>query len=509
MEKTSLKERLGCVLIVDPEKKPGRFNPTFERICEVLDVTLLQVLVGEILGEMKESCQRANSPLSDREPINEKQGKVILDVMDEGLIGEKDYAEALEKMISLLGYSEISSKEAIELHEEHKIPVSHVEKDIIPVQGEGVWITDINGRRYLDLDSNYSAANLGYSNGEVALGLFNQASELVTMKEDEVQVPRARLIKTLMPMMPKGLDQFYFQNSGGEAVDKCLKFAKAYTHQTGVVAMLNGFHGRTHGAVAVTSNVNYRKPFGLDKLDWVHFVPFNDLGTVEKKLQDGSAKIVILELIQGEEGGINPARPDYAKGLRELCTEHGALLIADEVQTGFGRIAMEEGQWWASDYYGIVPDLMSIGKSFGGGFPVTAVVTHKKIASEMKPGYDGSTFGGNPMAMISATIAIQQMKKLNITKNVVERGKQLREGLKGIKTTLIKDVRGLGLFIGIVLPSKEHVASFQEELKKLGVKSTLSTDNVARFLPPLIISDEEVDYLIDKVKKAINNIEKP
>jgi len=509
MEKLSLKDRLWSVLMVDQSEKPGRFNPTLERICEVLDTTFPQTFVEEVIKEMKGCCQKAKIPLVDREPINEKQGMVILDVMNEKLVKKKDYTEGAEKIVSLLSYSEISSKEAIELHEMHKIPVSHVEKDIIPVYGEGVWITDINGKRYLDLDSNYSAANLGYSNSEIALGLYNQASTLVTMKEDEVQVNRARLIKTLMPMMPKGLDQFYFQNSGGEAVDKCLKFAKAYTHQTGVVAMLNCFHGRTHGAVAVTSNEKYRKPFGLDRLDWVHFVPFNDLEAVEKKLQDGSAKIVILELVQGEEGGINPARMDYARGLRKLCTEQRALLIVDEVQTGFGRVATKEGQWWASDVYGIVPDLMSIGKSFGGGFPVTAVVTNKEIAKEMKSGYDGSTFGGNPMATLSATIAIQQMKKLNITKNVVERGKQLIDGLKGIKTNLIKEVRGLGLFIGIVFQTKEHIITFQEELRSLGVKSTLSTNNVARFLPPLIISEEEVDYLLDKVKKAVSNMEKP
>lgn len=504
-----MKERLGSVLIIDPGERPGRFNPTFERICEVLDVTLPQTLVGELVEEMKEYCISAGSPLSNRDHINEKQGKIILDAIIEGLIEKEDYAKAVEKIISLLDYSEISSKEAIEFHERYKIPVSHLEKDIIPVYGEGVWITDINGKRYLDLDSNYSAANLGYSNRELALGLFNQTSQLVTMKEDRVQVPRALLIKTLKTIMPEGLDQFYFQNSGGEAVDKCLKFAKAYTHQTGVVAMYNCFHGRTHGAVAVTSNEKYRKPFGLDNLDWVHFVPFNDIEAVEEKLRDGSAKIVILELVQGEEGGINPASLEYAKELRKVCTEYGAPLIADEVQTGFGRIAMKEGQWWASDYYGIVPDLMAIGKSFGGGFPVTAVVTSKEVSSQMKPGYDGSTFGGNPLAMISATIAIKQMKRLNITKNVAERGKQLMEELREIKTDLIKEVRGLGLFIGIVFPSKEHVMKFREKLKKLGVKSSLSTDNVARFLPPLIISEKEVDYLLDRVKKAVSNMKSP
>jgi len=506
MKRSVLKERLWRSLVIRPKERPGRFNPTFERICEVLDVTFPETLAGEIIEEMEEYCRRAGSPLSNRTPITTKQGELILSIITKRLIEKEDYVEAVEKIISLIDYSEISSKEAIEIHEKHKIPVSRLEKDIIPVYGNGVWITDINGKRYLDLDSNYSAANLGYSNKELALGLFNQTSQLVTMKEDRVQVPRALLIKTLTTIMPEGLDQFYFQNSGGEAVDKSLKFAKAYTHQTGVVAMHNCFHGRTHGAVAVTSNPKYRKPFGLDKLDWVHFVPFNDIETVEEKLHNGSAKIVILELVQGEEGGINPADKEYARDLRKTCTEHDVVLIVDEVQTGFGRIAMKEGQWWASDYYGIVPDLMVIGKSFGGGFPTTAVVTGENISSEMKSGYDGSTFGGNPLAMISATIAIQQMKKQNITKNVAERGKQLMKGLTEIHIDLIKTVRGLGLFIGIVFPSQSHVAKFQKELKKLGIKSSLSTGNTARFLPPLIISEEEIDYLLDKVKKAVTTM---
>lgn len=384
--------------------------------------------------------------------------------------------------------------------------MSRLEKDIIPVCGDGIWIIDINGRRYLDLDSNYSAANLGYSNTELARGLFNQAAQLVAMKEDRVQIPRAILMKTLKTILPQGLDRFYFQNSGGEAVDKSLKFAKAYTHQTGVIAMVNCFHGRTHGAVAVTSKLEYRKPFALDNLNWVHFVPFNNIEAVEEKLQKRIVKIIILELIQGEEGGINIASMEYVQDLRKVCAEYGALLIVDEVQTGFGRIAMEEGQWWACDYYGIIPDLVTMGKSFGGGFPVTAVVTNKDISSEMKEGYDGSTFGGNPMAMISANIAIQQMKKMNITRNVAERGKQLMDGLRDIDGALIKSVRGLGLFIGVVFPSKLHVSKFQDELKKLGVKSSLSTANVARFLPPLIINEEEVDYLLQKVKKAISNM---
>jgi acetylornithine/succinyldiaminopimelate/putrescine aminotransferase len=180
----------------------------------------------------------------------------------------------------------------------------------------------------------------------------------------------------------------------------------------------------------------------------------------------------------------------------------------DEVQTGFGRIAMEEGQWWASDYYGITPDIMAIGKSYGGGFPVTSVVTKEHISKDMKPGYDGSTFGGNPLAMVSATVAIRQMQRVNITRNVAERGLQLVEGLKGIRSPLIQEVRGLGLFVAVDLLSAEHVRMLQEKLKTFGVNSSLSTGKTIRLMPPTIISKKEVDFLIGSFRSAISALDK-
>jgi len=270
--------------------------------------------------------------------------------------------------------------------------------------------------------------------------------------------------------------------------------------------MIDSFHGRTHGAVAVTYNPAYRQPFGLHEENWVRFLPFNDSEALEHALHEGGEKIVIMELVQGEEGGIRPAQPEYAKRARELCDEHDALLIADEVQTGFGRTAMKEGHWWASDYYGIVPDIMAIGKSYGGGFPVTSVVTREDISKAMKPGYDGSTFGGNPLAMVSATVAIQQMRKLNITRNVAERGHQLMKGLRDIKSSLMQDLRGLGLFVGIEFPSASHVKALQEKLKSLGVISSLSTGKTARLMPPTVISKKEVDMLIERLTTSIASL---
>jgi [amino-group carrier protein]-gamma-(L-lysyl/L-ornithyl)-L-glutamate aminotransferase len=444
--------------------------------------------------------QLLNDP---RQPI----GAGLAEVVVKALV-QSAGAKEIVQMARLFNDSEISAAEAIDLHEEYKIPVSRLEKDIIPVKAKGVWLRAVDGKTYLDMDSNYSATNLGSDNPEIARGLFNQAMRLISMKEDRVHIARARFLKTFRGMLPEDLSQFYWQNSGGEAVDKSLKLAKAFTQTTGVVAFKGGFHGRTHGAVAVTYNPKYRQPFGLDKVDWVHFAEFNDADAVEKLFAQGKAKIVILELVQGEEAGIRPADPAFVKSLRQICDEHGGVMICDEVQTGFGRVAEKPGQWFACQGYGVVPDIITIGKSFGGGYPVTAVVTKKEISLAMHPGYDGSTFGGNPMAMVAATIATRQMRSLDLTRNVVERSAQFVKGLGELqdKFPSIGPIRAKGLMIAFELPSPGHVAAFQEKMAKNGVMTSLSTGPAVRLLPPLIISESEVDFFLAAAESSLSAI---
>ncbi len=388
------------------------------------------------------------------------------------------------------------------------MPVSRPEEDIIPVKGDGCWIMDTKGKWYLDMDSNYSATNLGMANHEIAVGLFNQASTLISMKEDRIQIARARFLKEIHSMMPEGLDQFYWQNSGGEAVDKALKIAKAFTGTTNVIAFKGGFHGRTHGAVAVTWNEKYRKPFGLHNLDWVHFAEFNNVENIEELMEKSGAKIIILELVQGEEAGNRPADPEFVHRLWQLAKEKGALIIDDEVQAGFGRTAVKAGDWFACMSYDVVPDLMVIGKSFGGGYPVTAVVARKEIGNAMRHGYDGSTFGGNPMAMTAALIATRQMREKNVTQNVVDRSRQLYEGFKELrkKHPVMGEIRCRGLMVAFSLGSEENVHKAQEALAKNGVKVSLSTGAFIRFLPPTIISRSEVDYFLKRLDKALEGL---
>jgi len=486
-------------IVYDKTRHPERTNATLERIQEVLENVL-----GDASKPHKDQLQKELGDVPLRQPLSEPQADVILDYFDRSGFSRRQLAQITEQ----LELSEISTAEAIELHRRFKIPVSRPEEDIIPVKGDGCWIMDTKGKWYLDMDSNYSATNLGMANPEIARGLFNQANVLISMKEDRIQIARSRFLKEIHSMMPQGLNQFYWQNSGGEAVDKALKIAKAYTGTTKVVAFKHGFHGRTHGAVAVTWNPKYRQPFGLDQQAWVVFADFNNIDSVREALRKSGARIIILEMVQGEEAGNLPADPDFIQQLWSLAQKEGALIIDDEVQAGFGRTAVKEGNWFACMSYDVVPDLMVIGKSFGGGYPVTAVVTKEEIGQAMQHGYDGSTFGGNPMAMTAALIATRQMREKNITKNVIQRSAQMVNGLEALqkKYSQMGEIRARGLMVAFSLGNPEQVTQVQQVLAQRGVKASLSTGPFMRFLPPTIISAGEVDFFLEQLDHALSTL---
>ncbi len=493
------KNKLRDTIIYNRTVNPERTNATFERIEEVF----VNVLGESIKKEMKELKNQlgTNNP---RAPLNEKQAEGIVTFVD-----KKGFQpDVLDDIIDQLRSSEISTAEAIAIHKKYKIPVSRLEQDVVPVKGHGCWIMDTKGKWYLDMDSNYSATNLGMSNEEIAQGLYNQAKTLISMKEDRVQIARTRFLKEISFMMPEGLEYFYWQNSGGEAVDKAIKIAKAFTQSKDVIAFKQGFHGRTHGAVAVTWEDDYKKPFSLDEENWVHFANFNDMESVKGTVEKTSAKIIILELVQGEEAGNRAADPEFVKALWQFAKEKNIVIIDDEVQAGFGRTALKKGDWFACMSYDVVPDIMTIGKSFGGGYPVTAVVTKQEISEKMKPGYDGSTFGGNPMAMTAALIATRQMKEKDITGNVVARAKELREGLEELKSKypVIEEITGRGLMIAFSVGSEDNVEKLVEQLHNQGVKTSLSTGKYIRFLPPTIISQGEVAEFLKRLDASLQHL---
>ena len=480
----SLQHSLLEAVVFDPAKHPERSGTTLARITEVLGL----VVPGSRGETVLKKCKEASG---DAEPFDALPVHTATRVAS--VLLEELQPQEIAEVADYIMESELSTREVVQLHRKFKIPVSHLEDDMLPVNGQGARIQDSRGKVYIDLDSNYSATNLGNSNEAIGLGLYNQATLLISQKEDRIQVARSRFLKEIMSMMPNGLSHFYWQNSGGEAVDKSIKIAKAYTENRGVIAFEGGFHGRTHGAVAITYNEAYRKPFGLDNEDWVHFAPFNDLEAVEKILKTGEAKTVMLELIQGEEAGMRPATEEFARGLRELCDKYDALMVIDEVQTGFARVSNGEGQWFACDRYGVTPDIITIGKSFGGGYPVTAVVTTPEVSSKMQGGYDGSTFGGNPMAMTAALIATRQMRNLNLTVRVKKLSKYFSGRLESIESELMKGFRTLGLMVAVDLDSPETVSGVQKRMAELGAYSSLSTGATLRLMPPLVITREEID----------------
>lgn len=488
-----------AALAADPARHPERSNATLARVREVLEI----VDDGDGKAErLFEECRGlAGADYDPQASLTVEVALPVASVLVKGLSRSQ-----LDRAVKLLWQSELSTQEIVQLHRRFKIPVSRLEDDLLPVEGDGALIHDSKGKVYIDLDSNYSATNLGNSNPEIARGLYNQASVLVSQKEDRIQVARARFLREFTGMLPAGLEHFYWQNSGGEAVDKALKIAKAFTGHTGVIAFDGGFHGRTHGAVAVTHNPAYRKPFGLDNVSWVNFAQFGDLEAVGKLLATGNARTIILEMVQGEEAGVRPAGREFAQGLRSLCDKHEALLIVDEVQTGFGRVADGPQTWFASQLYDIVPDIITIGKSFGGGYPVTAVVTTEPISAAMRAGYDGSTFGGNPMAMTAALIATRQMKRLDLAARAAARGAQVEAGLQALDSPHVLGFRVLGLMVGIDLPSAEAVAAVQSSMMDHGVHSSLSTGRTIRWMPPLVITENQVDQVLVAFSAALERL---
>jgi len=486
------------ILVPERADHPERSHATLERVIEVLD-NVLGDRAAQHIQQLKQQID-----VDRRAPLNMEQARTIAAVLDQAALPH----HVTREIIGQLQESEIATAEAKELHRRYKTPVSALEEDIVPVRGDGCWIRDSKGRWYLDMDSNYSATNLGMANEELARGLYNQAKLLVSMKEDRVQIARTRFLREIGQMMPPGLEHFYWQNSGGEAVDKCIKFAKAYTDSKDVIAFKNGFHGRTHGAVAVTWNEDYRRPFHLHGEDWVHFADFNDIDSVRQAMDQSGAQIIIMEMVQGEEAGNTPAEQEFIDSLWQLADERNAVIIDDEVQAGFGRTAVNEGDWFACQSYNVTPDIMAIGKSFGGGYPVTAVVTNQEISDAMQPGWDGSTFGGNPMAMTAALIATRQMRRHNITGNVIDRTAQMREGFAKLqeKHPIMEDVHGRGLMLAFSVGSPDNVEALQHHLREQHVKSTLSTGEYIRFLPPTIISQGETSFFLQQLDTALNNL---
>jgi acetylornithine/LysW-gamma-L-lysine aminotransferase len=365
----------------------------------------------------------------------------------------------------------------------------HPKRAILLTHGKGARLWDAEGREYIDCVGGHGVANVGHANPAVSQAVAEQMQRLVICPNGYCNGQRAQLMAELVRIAPPGLERVFLCNSGAEAVEAGLKFARLSTGRKRIVAAMRGFHGRTMGALSATWHKPYREPFE-PLVPGFEFVPYNRLERMEQALDEETAA-VILEVVQGE-GGVIPGDGEYLRGVQELCQERGVLFIVDEVQTGFGRT----GRMFASEYYDLRPDLMCLAKGIAGGLPMGAVLIGARVG-ELPKKTHGSTFGGNPLVCAAGLATIAYLEQERLPERASEQGVRLLTGLRGIDSGLVREVRGLGLMVAIEL--KGPAAPYLAALAERGVLALSAGRNVMRFLPPLVISAEEIDTVIAQV----------
>ncbi len=368
----------------------------------------------------------------------------------------------------------------------------YTKQPIIFVRGQGASLWDTDGNEYIDCAAGHGVANLGHAHPKVAAAIAEQSTQLITLFETFYNDKRAALMDKITALVP-GLDKVFFCNSGTEAVEAALKFARVSTGRTNIIAAMRGFHGRTMGALSATYNKKYKEAFEPLVPGFSH-VAYNNIAALEAAVTDDVAA-VILEAVQGE-GGVYPADPAYLQAARRICTEHGALLIIDEIQAGLGRT----GKMFAFQHSGITPDIVCIAKSLAGGLPMGAVLFGDSVKN-LAPGLHGSTFGGNPLACAAADAALTAIQEEDLPGQAAAKGAYLMEELKSIESPLIREVRGLGLMVGIEL--KQKVAPYLQALQDRHIIALNAGLTTLRLLPPLVITREQLDRVVAALTEVL------
>ncbi len=378
----------------------------------------------------------------------------------------------------------MNASEIIEIESRHAAGV-YGKQPIIFVRGQGALLFDIDGVEYLDCASGHGVANLGHAHPKVVEAIYKQASTLITLFETFPNDQRAALMKKITALVP-GLDRVFFCNSGTEAVEAALKFTRISMGRKNVAAAMRAFHGRTFGALSATFNRKYRDGFEPLVPGFSH-VPYNNIEALEKAITTETAAF-ILEVVQGE-GGVYIADAAYLQAARRICDARGALLIVDEIQSGFGRT----GKLFAVQHFGLTPDLLCCAKSLAGGVPMGAVLIGPAVKN-LTPGAHGSTFGGNPLACAAGVAALTAIEEEDLPRQAAEKGAYLMEKLRQIESPLIREVRGLGLMVGIEL--KQKAAPYLKALQEKRIIALNAGMTVIRLLPPLVITIEQIDHLV-------------
>jgi acetylornithine/LysW-gamma-L-lysine aminotransferase len=378
-----------------------------------------------------------------------------------------------------------------DLEERYVLPV-YPRRNIVLVRGKAAKLYDEEGREYLDCASNVGVSNIGHGDESVAKAIYEQYLRLGNCYAMFYNPVRARLAEKLVSLAPNRLKKVFFCNSGAEAVEGAIKFARASTGKTGIIAAMRGFHGKTFGALAATWGPEYQKPFE-PMLAGITHVPYNNFAKLKESVTKDTAA-VILEPVQGE-GGVRVGDKDFFRAVRDLCDSQGILFIMDEVQTGFGRT----GTLFACEQF-VEPDLLCVAKSLAGGIPMGAVLCSDAVNVPVKS--HTSTFGGNPIACAAALATLDVIQKQRLAEKAGTLGTYFMERLKSLKSDKIREVRGLGLMIGIEL--KEKAGPYVQALMEKGVIVLLAGANVIRLLPPLVISKEEIDQVLKALQEVLS-----
>ncbi len=363
-------------------------------------------------------------------------------------------------------------------------------RDLTIVRGEGATLWDASGREFIDCASGVGVANVGHAHPKVAAAIAEQAARLITCPGVFFNDARAKLMQTLIDIAPDPLARVFLCNSGAEANEAAIKFARHATGKHGFVCTMRGFHGRTMGALSATHK--YREAYE-PLIPGFSFAPYNNLDKLAAAIDDDTAAVV-LEVVQGE-GGVRPASSEYLQGVRSLCDEREVLMILDEVQTGFCRT----GRMFACEHAGVTPDMMCLAKAMGGGVPIGAVLVTDAI--EPAVGMHGTTFGGNPLACAAALATIDVLREDDLAGRARHAGERFRARFEANRPAKVRELRQLGLMIGIELKEKArpHLIALMER----GVLALPAGPTVIRLLPPLVISDAQIDRVVDCLHEVL------
>jgi len=363
---------------------------------------------------------------------------------------------------------------------------TYTRQPIVLKEGKGAVVKDVNGKEYIDCVAGIAVNNVGHCHPRVVSAIKEQAEHLIHISNLYYNEPQAQLAEKIVELTP--IDRVFFCNSGTEAVEAALKLARKASGKKEFIAAEGSFHGRTLGALSITYKEKYRKPFE-PLIPGAMFVPYNDVDAIQDTINNETAA-VILEPIQGENGICIPSE-GYLRAVRDVCDEKDVLLILDEVQTGFGRT----GKWFAYEHYGVEPDIMTMAKALGGGFPMGAMCAKEDIAKNFQVGDHGSTFGGDPLACAAALGAIAAIEEGNLVQRAEKVGAYFLQKLRDLRHEYVTEIRGKGLMIGIEMSIDGN--AIVDMAREKGVLLNCISDRIIRIVPPLVITEQQIDRVVE------------